>query len=112
MRGKLIQRAGKPPAVETPDHKLVTFEGTDDAIKVLNDARVNGFDLEARGRFVAPDRFRVGDNHARSLLVHKDGAVKMITYWCETCAIRSYAPGPCWCCQAETELELRNPEEP
>ena len=48
-------------------------------------------------------------NHARTVLAHKDGKLKMITYWCDVCSIRSYEPGPCWCCQAETVLDLRDP---
>ena len=36
---------------------------------------------------------------------------KMITYWCDVCFIRAYAPGPCVCCPRETTLELRNPDE-
>jgi len=26
------------------------------------------------------------------------------------CGIRAYTPGPCVCCQAETELDLRDPD--
>jgi hypothetical protein len=112
IRGKLTQRAGKPPVLTTPDGKMVTLDGTPDALKVLNDARLNGFELEAHGHFTAPDRFTVGENHARALVVHKHGHVKMITYWCDVCSIRSYAPGVCWCCQAETDLDLRDPDQP
>jgi hypothetical protein len=111
IRGKLTQIARKPPVLETADHQSITLEGDADALKVLNDKRVNGFDLEAKGHFTSPGHFQVDDNHARALLVHKAGHVKMITYWCDTCSIRSYAPGPCWCCQQETVLELRDPDQ-
>jgi hypothetical protein len=111
IRGKLTQRPGQPPALETAGRQLITLDGDADALKVLNDNRLNGFDLEAKGRFTAADRFQIDENHARALLVHKDGHVKMITYWCDTCSIRSYAPGPCWCCQQETVLDLRDPDQ-
>jgi hypothetical protein len=110
LRGKLTQRAGQPPALQTADGRLVTLEGDEPALKVLNDKRLNGADLEASGHFTAADRFQVDPNHARTVLAHKDGKLKMITYWCDVCSIRSYEPGPCWCCQAETVLELRDPD--
>jgi hypothetical protein len=112
LRGKLTQREGQPPALATADRGLVVLEGDEAALKVLRDKRLNGFDLEATGHFIGPDHFRVDPNHARTVLVHKDGKLKMVTYWCDTCSIRSYEPGPCWCCQAETVLELRDPDEP
>jgi hypothetical protein len=112
LRGKLTQRAGQPPAVETADHKLVGIEGDEAAMKVLNDRRLNGVELEASGHYTAPDHFKVDPNHARSVLVRKDGKLKMITYWCDVCSIRSYEPGPCWCCQQETVLDIRDPDAP
>jgi hypothetical protein len=36
----------------------------------------------------------------------------MVTYWCEVCAIRTYTPGECMCCQENTELDLRDPDLP
>ena len=44
-------------------------------------------------------------------LAEKDGHVKVITYWCDVCSIRTYTPGPCWCCQKETLLDLRDPDQ-
>jgi len=111
LRGKLMQRDGQPPALQTADGRLVTLEGDEAALKVLNDKRLNGTDLEAAGHFTAADHFQVDPNHARTVLARKDGKLKMITYWCDTCSIRSYEPGPCWCCQAETVLELRDPDQ-
>ena len=111
LRGKLKQREGQPPALESTDGKLVTLSGDEAALKVLNDKRLDGAELEASGHFTGPDRFQVDPNHARTVLAHNHGKLKMITYWCDVCAIRSYEPGPCWCCQAETVLELRDPDE-
>jgi hypothetical protein len=111
LRGKLTQRDKQPPALQTGDGRLITLEGDEAALKVLTDKRLNGADLEATGHFTSADHFQVDPNHARTVLAHKHGKLKMITYWCDTCSIRSYEPGPCWCCQAETVLELRDPDE-
>ena len=111
LRGKLTQRPGQPPAIQTSENKLVTVEGDEAALKVLNDKRLNGVEMEAAGHFTTPDHFVLDPNHARTVLAHKNGTLKMITYWCDVCSIRSYEPGPCWCCQAETVLELRDPDE-
>jgi hypothetical protein len=111
LRGKLTVRPGQAPIVETAEHKRITLDGDEPTRKVLNDRRVNGFEMEAKGHFTAPDRFLIDPQHKRSLLVRHDGRLKMITYWCEICSIRAYAPGPCVCCQRETTLDLRDPDD-
>jgi hypothetical protein len=111
LRGKLVLGERKPPVVETAEHKLVTLDGDEPTRKVLGDQRLNGFDIEAKGRFTAPDRFLIDPIHTRALLVRQGGKLRMITYWCDTCSIRSFTPGPCVCCQRETTLDLRDPDE-
>jgi hypothetical protein len=111
LRGKLSVRDGKPPAIETPDHKTITVEGDDTTSKLLADGRLNGFDVEARGHFTAPDRFKIDPSHTHSLMVRKDGRLKLISYWCDICSIRAYTPGPCVCCQKETTLDLIDPDQ-
>ena len=110
VRGKLVQQPGKPPAVETRDGKLIALDGDEPTRGVLNDKRLAGFDLEAKGRFTAPGRFQVDPIHTRAMFVFKDGRARLITYWCDVCSIRTYTPGLCWCCQEETTLDLRDPE--
>ena len=110
IRGTLVERPGKPPALETADHHIISLNGDDATKGVLNDKRMAGFDLEAKGHFTAPDQFLVDPIHTRAMFVHKDGHVKVITYWCDVCSIRTYTPGPCWCCQKETTLDLRDPD--
>lgn len=110
LRGKLLVREGKGAAIETEDHKLVALAGDDTTSKLLSDGRLNGFEVEARGRFTAPDRFQIDPSHTRSLLVRQEGKLKLITYWCDICSIRAYTPGPCVCCQKETTLDLRDPD--
>jgi hypothetical protein len=111
LRGTLALRDGKPPAVETAEHKLVALDGDEPTRKVLADARLNGFAVEAKGRFTAPDRFLIDPIHTRSMLVRQQGKLKMVTYWCDTCSIRAFTPGLCVCCQRETTLDLRDPDE-
>ena len=111
LRGKLLVREGKPSAVETADHKVVQLDGDEDTKMVLADKRLNGFVVEARGRFTAPDKFQIDPFHERGLVAVDKGKVKIITYYCDTCNIRTYVPGPCACCQKETALELRDPSQ-
>jgi hypothetical protein len=110
LRGKLTLRGGKPPAIETAEHQLITLDGDGPTRQVLTDQRLNGFDLETKGRFTAPDRFLIDPSHTRAMLVRQDGKLKMVTYWCDICSIRAYTPGLCVCCQRETTLDLRNPD--
>ncbi len=109
VRGKLAEHAGKP-ALETAPGKFVYLEGDPDTTGVIRDKQLRNFDFEARGRFLAPDRFRIAPIHTGAMRVYKDGKPRRITYWCATCSIRTYTPGTCWCCQEETALDLRDPE--
>ena len=111
IKGTLVQRPGKPPAIETADHHVISLEGDEPTQSVLQDKRLAGFDLEVRGHFTAPDQFQVDPFHTQAMFVHRGGHIKVITYWCDTCSIRTYTPGPCWCCQKETILDLRDPDQ-
>lgn len=109
LHGKLMVRDGKPPAVETVDHKVVELTGDESTAKVLADKRLNGYEVQAHGHFTAPNRFAIDPFHTRGLVAEEKGKVKIITYYCDVCNIRAYVPGPCACCQKETTLELRDP---
>ncbi|HKE23342.1 MAG TPA: hypothetical protein VKB88_13340 [Bryobacteraceae bacterium] len=111
LHGKLMVRDGKPAALETADHKVVELDGDESTKKVLADKRLNGFDVEARGHFTAPARFAIDPFHERGLVAVDKGKVRVITYYCDVCNIRTYVPGPCACCQKETTLELRDPSQ-
>ena len=109
VRGKLVTGSGQAPAIETPEHKIIQLDGDQPTRKVLHDPRVNGFDVEVHGHFTGADKFEIDGQHTHALLVHDhDGKLKLITYWCDVCYIRAYAPGPCVCCQRETTVELRD----
>lgn len=111
ISGKLMQHEGQPPALETADHKLISLDGDVSTKGVLNDKRLTGADLEIKGHFAAPDRFTVNPIHTHAMVVVKNGKRYAITYWCDTCAIRTYTPGVCVCCQQETQLDLRPPDK-
>ncbi len=105
-------RTGGWPALRTEDGKQIRLTGDATTLAVLGDARLAGARVEAHGEFQAPDLFRIGPIHKRSLMVHQNGKKLLVSYWCDVCSIRTYAPGPCLCCQDETELDLRESIEP
>ena len=110
LQGKLSIHENAPATIETSDHKTVALDGDETTRKVLTDHRLDGMTIEAHGHFTSPGRFQVDPSHERSLLVRKDGKLKLITYWCDVCSIRDYTPGPCRCCQKELLLDLIDPD--
>lgn len=109
LRGKLSRTASGAPAMALGDGRLIVLTGDKDTEGVLRDKRIAGSVMELRGRFSAPDTFTVDPIHTRAMHLHKDGKKFFVTYWCEVCSIRTYTPGKCWCCQEDTELDLREP---
>ena len=69
VHGKLVVRSGEAPVIETAEHKRIVLDGDQPTRKVLNDKRVNGFEVEARGHFTAPDQFLIDPQHTRALVV-------------------------------------------
>ena len=86
--------------------KLTGDEATE---KVLGDPRLNGFDFEALGRFTKANEFAIDPIHERAIWAYRGGQRLMVTYWCGVCYIRTYSPGECWCCQDDTQLDLKDP---
>ena len=111
VRGKLTQKPGQPPAIETSDHKFIPLDGDVPTQGVLKDKRLAGADLEVRGHYTSGDAFTVDPMHTKAMFVYKDGKKSRITYWCDLCSIRTYTPGICMCCQQETALDLRDPDK-
>lgn len=109
VRGKLLVREGKS-VFETSDRQIVQLDGDEPTLKVLGDKRLDGFEAQAKGHYTAAGRFMIDPLHTRALLVNDHGTLKLVTYWCEICAIRAYTPGPCACCQRYTDLDLRDPD--
>lgn len=108
IRGKLTQTNGKPPALEMGDHKLIPLDGDEGTRSILNDARLAGADMEATGHYADSGVFVVDPIYTKALHVYKKGKRFTISYWCSTCSIRTYTPGTCVCCQAETALDLQD----
>lgn len=106
LRGKLKPDPAKP-YIATSDGKRIFVEGDQPTNGVLRDQRLFDAGFEAIGRLVSPDRLVIDPIHTKAIFVHKDGKRLLITYWCEVCSIRTYTPGLCWCCQQETQLDLR-----
>lgn len=105
VRGQLV--AGPPPAIVTTDGRSIRIDGDNDVRGVVRDVRMLGSDFEVEGRFLDAETFEAAPIHNRPLFVHKNGKRLYVTYWCDVCAIRTYTPGICWCCQENTELDLR-----
>jgi hypothetical protein len=109
VKGKLIQQKDAPALLQTPDGGRITLSGDEDTQKVLHDPRLNGFNLEVLGHSTAPNQFAVEPRFEKNMFALKDGKRLLITYWCDVCSIRTYAPGNCVCCQKWTDLDLRDP---
>jgi len=111
VRGKLIVQEGKPTELQTSDGRRLRLDGDNPTRKVLGDSRLNGFEVQARGHLSSTGEFTIDPIHTHGFMVNRDGHLKMVTYWCEVCSIRAYTPGPCVCCQQETTLDLRDPDQ-
>ena len=104
IRGKLATSKTNPE-LNTGDGRRIPLTGDAPTIGVLGDDRLQGVDFEAAG--TPGEKFQIDPIHTKAMFVHKDGKKLMITYWCDVCYIRTYTPGICWCCQKETDLDLR-----
>lgn len=95
------------PARIESETGILRLEGDKQTTAVLADKRLDGMRVRLGGERAGVDGFRVGPIHTRALRVVQGAKLLFVTYWCEVCSIRTYAPGPCMCCQDETELDLR-----
>ena len=107
--GRIQPPAGGPVSLKTKDGNLIALEGDIATLAVLRDARVIREQFEAAGEWKPPDTFLIDPIHKKALFIRRGGRLLVITYWCEVCAIRTYAPGRCQCCQDETALDPRDP---
>ena len=105
VRGKL--RTGTAPAVEIPGGLRTELVTDKSSARVLVDRRLEGLEVEVSGRQIEPGRFEIGPFHLSPVRVIRDGKRLVITYWCETCSIRSLFPDLCVCCWEPTDLDLR-----
>ena len=108
LRGRLGQQNGRP-ALETGYKGTVALTGDDPTTKVLNDERIRDFEIEVKGHFTKPAEFAIDPIETHSMVAIKGGKRYRVTYFCDVCAIRSFTPGLCVCCQQETRLDLIDP---
>ena len=104
ISGKLLSSGN----LQTSAEQLIQLNGDTQTTAVLHDQRLAGSTLELHGHY-EHGVFQVNPRHTKTMFVKKDGKLLAITYWCDVCSIRSYAPGLCVCCQQETHLDLRDP---
>ncbi|MCX6604370.1 MAG: hypothetical protein NTV52_12340 [Acidobacteria bacterium] len=102
LRGKLL----KGDLLETSSGP-VKLTGDEPTLGVIRDPRVIGLELEVVGEARGAGALEIGPIHKRALYAIKSGQRLFVTYWCDICSIRTYTPGQCWCCQEQTELDLR-----
>ena len=107
LRGKLL--GGRKLQVGP---KVVELESDEAVGKVLDDDRLLGSDFEVMGEAVGEGRFRILEIHTKPLYTYVNGARLGVSYWCDICYIRTYAPGKCWCCQEDTKLDPKDPNTP
>lgn len=106
-----IHRApeGGKVLMRTAEGRTIELTGDRSTMAVLRDERVGQEDFEALGEWKSKDIFQIDPIHEKALFVRRKGQLLVITYWCEVCAIRTYAPGRCQCCQEETAFDPRDP---
>ncbi|MCX6625986.1 MAG: hypothetical protein NTY38_33965 [Acidobacteria bacterium] len=111
LRGKLAAGKNGKPVLLLAGGSSVALEGDVDTTGVLTDERLLGSDFEVLGERVTDGLFRVDPIHTVALFIYRDGKKLNITYWCDVCYIRTYTPSKCACCQKETDLDPRDPDE-
>ena len=118
FRGDVVclDEGGEPAATgkECPDDPvggwaIRTGEGTlhrlspgDKRVAMLTDVRVRSRELQIEAWQDADGELAIV--HLYSVI---DGQAHQPHYYCDVCAIKSYTPGLCWCCQEE--FEFREP---
>ena len=108
IRGRLKLASAGVPVLALSDAQQIALRGDESTMGVLLDPRVRDMDFELIGTPTAMGAFEVGPIHTKAMYVHKGGQKLFVTYWCDICSIRTYTPGACWCCQEDTELDLRD----
>lgn len=98
LTGRLARQNGGPVLkVKDKTYRLVSTN--EYANSILREERVGGREFRLEGRWKASDTFDV-----ERLFTLRDGKLFKVTYYCHVCAITSYKPGRCDCCQEPTEV--------
>jgi hypothetical protein len=101
-----MQQSDGPPTILVGS-RAVRLQADDDTMKVLNDERLRGLDVEVMGHPDGAEQFVVNGTETHPVFVWRNGKRLYVTYWCDVCYIRTFVPGNCWCCQKYTDLDLR-----
>jgi hypothetical protein len=80
-------------ALESKDGALHRLSPEDTRVAMLGDVRVRSHELQ-----IVAWRYEDGRLAIVHLYTVVDGKRHDPYYYCPICAIRAYAPGPCWCC--------------
>ena len=107
IRGRLTQINGQ--AQLQVDGRMFHVSGDSPTDKILHDERLNGRVFEVKGHVSEPGGFAINPIETRPMVVIDGAKRSRVTYYCDVCSIRTYSPGPCMCCQAETRLDLIDP---
>jgi hypothetical protein len=99
LDGKLGVTPGIGPVLQTPGKNYTLLARAPWLMGILEDERLLGRELRLQGIF-EPD----GDFRVVHLFTVKNGKLFKVDYYCETCNISALGPGPCVCCQQNTEL--------
>jgi hypothetical protein len=115
LRGKVVElgphvlNAFNVPMDDDAGKAIALVTDSGDVHPLVKDVRSRGFWMDKRLRD-RPMELHVhkfpGLPFVRLIDVYgfKDGRKFRVDYWCTICAITTYQPGPCPCCQDEIEL--------
>ena len=106
IRGILKLNSSGSPVLAGKESEI-SIGGDIPTLAVFLDKRVHGLELELSGAFQPNGVFSTGPIHTKAMYVLRGDQRLFVTYWCDVCSIRTYSPGVCWCCQEETELDIR-----
>jgi hypothetical protein len=109
VAGRLQPVVNGNSSIQTTDGRQVRLDGDTSTKAVLRDPRVIREDFLALGEWRSKDLFQIDPIHLKAMFIRRGGKQLVITYWCEVCAIRTYAPGRCQCCQEDTAFDPRDP---
>ncbi len=83
----------------TDEGRFYKFLPADPRSEIFSDSRIRTQELEISGWLVGGNRLQIVEIHSV-----RDEQLNEVYYRCDVCNIKSYAPGPCWCCGQKFQL--------
>lgn len=100
VRGSLVApEAGKGLQLALTGGGTVDLELDEGLELTMRDPQLAKRLWELRGQLHEGGRFAV-----EKIFTVKEGELHRVTYYCEICHITTHEPGPCMCCQGDTDL--------